>query len=75
MPAKQLAKIRLILTRLDASEKPEQMNVPGYRLHALSGDLDGFYSVRLTGNYRIIFQFNNGNATSCPPWRTIARDP
>lgn len=63
LPAQQVAKIRLILTRLDASSTPEQMNVPGYRFHALSGDLKGFYSVRVTGNYRIIFRFGGENAT------------
>ncbi len=41
---------------LDAAERPEDMNVPGARYHALTGDLKGFYSVRLTGNYRVIFQ-------------------
>lgn len=61
--AQQVAKIRLILTRLDASDAPEQMNVPGYRFHALSGNLKGFYSVRVTGNYRVIFRFKGKNAT------------
>mgnify|MGYP001058385894 CR=1 FL=1 len=63
LPAQQVAKIRLILTRLDAASTPQQMNVPGYRFHALSGDLKGFYSVRVTGNYRIIFRFEGENAT------------
>jgi proteic killer suppression protein len=63
LPSQQLAKIRLILTRLDAANAPEHMNVPGYRFHALSGDLKGFYSVRVTGNYRIIFRFSGQNAT------------
>ena len=62
-PAQQIAKIRLILTRLDAANAPEQMNVPGYRFHALSGALNGFYSVRVTGNYRIIFRFEGDNVT------------
>lgn len=63
LPAQQIAKIRLILTRLDAANAPEQMNVPGYRFHALSGALNGFYSVRVTGNYRIIFRYEGENAT------------
>lgn len=63
LPAQQVAKIRLILTRLDASSAPEQMNVPGYRFHALSGSLKEFYSVRVSGNYRIIFRFEGENAT------------
>jgi len=33
------------------------MNVPGYDLHQLTGDLAGFWSVKESGNYRIIFRF------------------
>jgi proteic killer suppression protein len=57
LQAQHLTKIRLILTRLDAVSKPEEMNVPGYNLHSLRGDLKGFFSVRVSGNYRIIFCF------------------
>ncbi|MBN9125087.1 MAG: type II toxin-antitoxin system RelE/ParE family toxin [Nitrosospira sp.] len=34
--------------------------MPGYRLHPLTGDLKGFWSIRVTGNWRIIFRFENG---------------
>jgi len=51
-----LPKLRIILAALEAADEPEEMNFPGSRFHALKGDLDGFYSVRLTGNYRVIFQ-------------------
>lgn len=37
------------------------MNQPGYYFHALTCDLRGFYSVRVTGNYRIVFRFEEGN--------------
>ncbi|ODS83226.1 MAG: peptidase [Cytophagaceae bacterium SCN 52-12] len=57
-----IAKIKLILTRLDAASVPENMNEIGYRFHALKGDLNGFFSVRVSGNWRIIFRFENGNA-------------
>ena len=62
LQAQHVAKIRLILTRLDAAGKPEEMNVPGYNLHSLSGDLKGFWSVKVSGNYRIIFGFEGENA-------------
>lgn len=55
-------KIREILTLLDTAETVEQMNMPGYRLHKLSGDLREFYSVKVSANYRIIFRFTDGNA-------------
>jgi len=51
-----VAKIRLILTRLDAAKTISDMNVPGYGLHQLTGDLGGFWSVKVSGNYRIIFR-------------------
>ena len=35
---------------------------PGWRLHQLGGDLAGFWSVRITGNWRIVFRFENGEA-------------
>lgn len=63
LPAQQIAKIRLILTRLDASRAPNHMNVPGYHFHPLSDSPKGFYSVRVTGNYRVVFRFEGEDAT------------
>lgn len=54
-------KIRLILSRLDAALNPEDMNVPGYHLHQLTGDLYPFWSVKVDKNYRIIFKFSKEN--------------
>jgi proteic killer suppression protein len=62
LQSQHLAKIRLILTRLDAASVPEEMQVPGYNLHQLSGDLKGFWSVKVNGNYSIIFRFKGINA-------------
>ena len=63
LPAAHISKIRLILTRLDAASSPEQMNQVGYGFHALKGDLKGFYAVKVSGNWRIIFRFEGENAT------------
>ena len=38
------------------------IDVPGYRLHALSGNLKGFWSVTVRSNWRIIFRFDGGKA-------------
>ena len=62
LQAQHVSKIRLILTRLDAATTPEMMNVAGYNLHSLTGDLKGFWSVKVNGNFRIIFRFANENA-------------
>lgn len=53
-----LTKIRLILGVLDAAEDLNDIRVPGFDLHPLKGDLAGYHSVKVNGNYRIIFQFN-----------------
>ncbi len=55
-------KLRLILSRLDAARSPEEMNQPGYAYHALRGNLAGFYSVKVSGNWRLIFRFEDSNA-------------
>ncbi|MGA2456557.1 MAG: type II toxin-antitoxin system RelE/ParE family toxin [Terriglobales bacterium] len=46
-----------ILARLDKAETPQAMNLPGYRLHPLKGELKGFWSVTVRANWRIIFSF------------------
>lgn len=57
-----VAKIRLILTRLDADGSPEEMRAPGYNLHLLSGKLQGFWSIKVDKNFRIIFRFEGEHA-------------
>ena len=56
-------KLRRILARLDASQNAADMDLPGYRLHPLKGGLAGFYAVTVNGNWRVIFRFEQGNAT------------
>jgi proteic killer suppression protein len=55
-------KISRILDRLDASISPADMNLPGYRLHALKGKEAGRWSVTINGNWRITFEFEGRNA-------------
>lgn len=42
---------------LDRATVPGDLNVPGWRLHPLRGDLAGFWSVTISGNWRLIFRF------------------
>lgn len=56
-------KLRLILAKLHASHDIKDMNFPGSNLHALSGNRKNFYSVSVNGNWRVIFQFEKGEAT------------
>lgn len=55
-----IAKVERILQRLDEITAPEQMALPGYRFHSLGGDLKGYWSVTVNGNWRIIFRFADG---------------
>ena len=57
-----VSKIRLILTRLDAAKAVEELNVPGYGLHELKGDLTGHWSIKVDKNYRITFRIETENA-------------
>ncbi len=51
-----------ILARLDESDAPQALNLPGYRLHPLKGDLEGFWSVTVRANWRIIFRIEGIDA-------------
>jgi proteic killer suppression protein len=57
-----MEKLRRILARMDSAKVIADMDLPGYRLHALKGDLHGFYSVTVRANWRVIFQFEKGEA-------------
>ena len=64
LPSEQVAKIRRILTAIDAANEPEEVGLfPGWRRHPLTGDMPGFWSVTVTGNWRIIFRFEDGTAS------------
>ncbi len=57
-------KIRQILAFLNVANEPADMNLPGFRLHRLKGDLLGKWAVTVTGNLRIVFEFDGENATN-----------
>lgn len=60
--AQHANRLRLILGRLDAAVEPGDMSLPGLRLHTMSGDLAGFWSVIVSGNWRVIFRFEGQDA-------------
>ena len=55
-------KLGRMLDRLDASISPQDMDLPGYRLHELKGDKQDMWSVTVNGNWRLIFYFDDGDA-------------
>jgi toxin HigB-1 len=54
-------KIENILGVLDIAQKIEDVDVHSFRLHPLTGDLKGFWSVTVRANWRVIFRFENAN--------------
>lgn len=63
LPAECVAKIRRILTALSAATIPQYLNMPGSGFHQLQGNLKGYYSVKVTANWRITFRFDGTHAT------------
>ena len=60
--AQDADKIARILARLNRSRGPEDMAVPGFRLHPLKGNLKGFWAVTVRANWRVIFHFEGEDA-------------
>jgi proteic killer suppression protein len=56
------SKIERIPVRLEEASEAGNMDLPGFRLHPLKGDLAGFWSVTLSGNWRVIFRIEGGHA-------------
>ncbi|HEY9034431.1 MAG TPA: type II toxin-antitoxin system RelE/ParE family toxin [Pseudomonadales bacterium] len=55
-------KLRLILSNLDQAESPDDMDLPGLRLHQLKGSRHGIWSVSVSGNWRVTFRFHGRDA-------------
>ena len=50
-------KLSLQLAVLNQAQSPNDLPAPGWRLHALKGDLRGYHSITVNGNWRVIFRF------------------
>jgi toxin HigB-1 len=50
------------LSALNVAAKPEQMNLPGWKLHELKGNLVGQWAVSVNGNWRLTFAFDGEDA-------------
>ena len=55
-------RLRMQLAALDTAYTVEDMNVPGWRLHPLKGELVGRWAITVNGNWRVTFEFREGNA-------------
>jgi proteic killer suppression protein len=54
-------KLRMQLAALDTAQVIEDLDLPGYRLHSLKGERKGIWSITVNGNWRITFEFTDGN--------------
>jgi len=54
-------RLRMQLAALDTAQSLEDMDIPGYRLHQLTGNRKGIWSITVNGNWRITFKFTDGN--------------
>ena len=59
--AKHASRLRLQLAALDSAQTIEDMDIPGYRLHPLKGRSKGRWSIWVSGNWRLTFEFRDGN--------------
>ena len=59
--AKHAKKLRMQLAALDTAFNIEDLDIPGYRLHQLKGDLKGLWSITVSANWRLTFEFTEGN--------------
>jgi len=55
-------KIKIILSSIDAAETPEELNLPTFHFHSLTGNRKGVFSITVRANWRITFRFEHGNA-------------
>ncbi|MCE7938808.1 MAG: peptidase [Chloroflexi bacterium CFX6] len=60
--AQQANRLRIMLTRLDVANRPEDMDAPGWGLHPLKGNLAGHWAVSVSGNWRMTFTFDGADA-------------
>jgi proteic killer suppression protein len=61
LDAKQVKKLSILLDTLDNAETIEDLDIPGVRLHQLSGDKKNLWSMRVSGNWRLTFRFEKSN--------------
>jgi toxin HigB-1 len=62
VPPDMADKIENVLAVLDSASTVDDVDLPGYRLHPLKGDLAGLWSLTINANWRIVFRFEDGMA-------------
>ena len=62
--SQHVQKLADILDRLDASKRVTDLKFPGSNLHTLKGKMKGLWSIKVSGNWRVVFSFKEGDAFS-----------
>ena len=60
--AKHSVKLRMQLVALDTAFEIDDLDIPGYKLHSLKGERKGTWSISVSENWRLTFEFVDGNA-------------
>lgn len=60
--ANHAKRLRMQLVALDTAQAVEDMDIAGFRLHPLKGQMRGRWSITVNGNWRLTFEFQDGNA-------------
>ena len=55
-------RLRMQLVALDTANTVDDMDIPGFRLHPLTGEMLGRWAITVSGNWRVTFEFRDGNA-------------
>ena len=58
---KHVPKLMRVLSMLDIAREPRDLEIPGFHTHALSGTLKNFWSISISGNWRVIYRFADGD--------------
>ncbi len=59
--AKHARNLRLQLAALDSAQIIDDLDIPGYRLHPLKGNREGIWSITVSANWRLTFEYLDGN--------------
>ncbi|MEC8140280.1 type II toxin-antitoxin system RelE/ParE family toxin [Pseudoalteromonas sp.] len=60
--AKHERRLRMQLAAIDTASIIEDIDLPGFKLHPLKGNRDCVWSITVNGNWRVTFEFKDGNA-------------
>jgi proteic killer suppression protein len=64
LPAELVPRLRRVLAALDTAADVTDLRLfPGWRVHELKGELRGFWSISVSGNWRVVFRFHAGDAS------------